>query len=219
MYFRNQSNEEILNTCRIRVDNSLSSRDIMAAVAKFNYDKEALERGKSLLEKATELHRRQIREYNEQFAATRQYNKVFERAHEQYMDYVKIARITFKNDADTYHRLGLFGERSRKFVNWLPQVRRFYREALEDAQILEALRQWNITRKDLESGLVLMEETVEAHDAQVRESGEAQQATQDRDAAIDALYEWTDDYQTIAEIALKNKPQLLEKLGIVVKSK
>tara|TARA_R110002050_G_scaffold89774_1_gene188980 strand:- start:37267 stop:37446 length:180 start_codon:yes stop_codon:yes gene_type:complete len=47
-----------------------------------------------------------------------------------------------------------------------------------------------------------------------KESGEAQQATDDRERAMDEIDEWMSLYYTIAKIALANKPQLLEKLGV-----
>ena len=41
--------------------------------------------------------------------------------------------------------------------------------------------------------------------------GAAQQATRERDLALDA---WRAQYVKIARVALRNKPQLLEKLGL-----
>ena len=48
-----------------------------------------------------------------------------------------------------------------------------------------------------------------------KREGEAQQATKDRVAAMDALDEWMSDFVAIACIALEEIPQFLEKLGIL----
>ena len=52
----------------------------------------------------------------------------------------------------------------------------------------------------------------------LREKGDAQQATLIRDNKIDVLSEWVRDYETIAKIALMDQPQLLEKLGMIIKN-
>jgi len=43
--------------------------------------------------------------------------------------------------------------------------------------------------------------------------GSKQQATQDQAAALAALNEWVAQYLRIARVALRNKQQLLEKIG------
>jgi len=218
MYFGDLPDEGKLETCRVRIDNSLSSPEILERVAEYGYTKEKLLQGQALVEQATALYQQQDGEYDDQKAATRAYKARFQEAHNQYMRFVKVARVAFEEDIDTYQRLGLFGERSLLFDVWLPQVRKFYDQALQDPDILAALGQWNITQKRLEDGVALVEEAVRAHDAQIKETGEAQQSTQEKDAAIDAAYRWTNTYQKIAAIALEETPQLLEKIGILVRS-
>ena len=53
---------------------------------------------------------------------------------------------------------------------------------------------------------------------QEKEKGEAQAATQKRDAALDAMQDWLSDYLAIAKVALEEEPQLLEGLGMLQRS-
>ena len=50
---------------------------------------------------------------------------------------------------------------------------------------------------------------------QEKEKGQAQAATQKRDAALDDLQDWLSDYLAIAKVALEDNPQLLEGLGVL----
>ncbi|MBR8536871.1 hypothetical protein KDU71_14950 [Carboxylicivirga sediminis] len=52
----------------------------------------------------------------------------------------------------------------------------------------------------------------------VREMAESQAATQTKNDAIITLKDWMDDFYSIAKVALYNQPQLLEALGIFVRS-
>ena len=80
-----------------------------------------------------------------------------------------------------------------------------------------ALAEYNITEEQLKNGLIHIEMVENYADVIMREKGDVQNATKERDAKLEELSEWINDYELIAKIALKAQPQLLKKLGIVVK--
>ena len=52
----------------------------------------------------------------------------------------------------------------------------------------------------------------------LREKGESQDATKLKDAPFIELEDWMREFYTVAKIALKDNPQLLESLGKFVRS-
>ena len=54
--------------------------------------------------------------------------------------------------------------------------------------------------------------------AQEAAKGAAQQATQDQEAALAAMNDWTAQYLKIAKVALRFKKQALEKIGVTART-
>ena len=95
------------------------------------------------------------------------------------------------------------------------QVKAFYANALASDTVLAALSQYGITAEKLTTMQEQVDEVERAFNRQLREKGEAQAATQQRDEAFEALQDWMGDFITIARIAQESEPQYLEMLGVV----
>jgi len=81
--------------------------------------------------------------------------------------------------------------------------------------VTTALGGFGITQEKLEAGQQLVNDVEEKMNVQLKEKGEAQNATQERDEAFEELQDWMGDFIAIARIALDDKSQYLEVLGIV----
>lgn len=204
-----------LLAAQVAIDNALSDDKVKALLAVYGYDETRLNAGKSLLNTTNQLQQAQQKEYGDQFEATDQLNQTWKKADSDYMKFVKVARIAFKTDYAVHKKLDLGGTRKRTLSGWLGQAKQFYLNALADTAVLEMMTMFGITQEKLELGKSLLEHTEAANAAQKKEMGEAQQTTLERDKAVDLLDEWISDFIAIARIALEEKPQLLEKLGII----
>jgi hypothetical protein len=79
---------------------------------------------------------------------------------------------------------------------------------------LEKLAHFKVTREHLKQGLTMVEQVAALKALQEREKTAAQNATKDRDAAVDTLSEWLTPFRAVARIALAHIPQHLETLQL-----
>ncbi len=204
-----------LLAAQVAIDNALKEDEVKTLLTELGYDDIRLNEGKTLLNTANSLQQKQQKEYGDQFEATGTLNEAWEKADKEYMRFVKVARVALKSEYALYRKLGLNGVRKKTLSGWFAQAKQFYLNALADADVMEKMSVYGMTQIKLEAGKTLLEELETANAVQEKEKGEAQQATLERDNAIDQLEEWLSDFIAIGRIALEEKPQLLEKLGVV----
>lgn len=210
--------EELLYQSGLRINNSLGDSKILDAVSPMGYPEEKLNEGAALLAEAVTKVETQKREYGEVDEAYDRFGNEREAAHRMYMDTVNICRVAFKDDVKAATTLELNGRRARTISGWLKQTRSFYRALLDNDDWKAALAVYGQTEEKLTANLAAVEQVARASETVRKEMGDAQNATAERDMKLEELADWVNDYEVIARIALADKPQLLEKIGIVVKS-
>lgn len=209
--------DEILFQSGLRINNSQSDPKVLNAVSPMGYTETKLNTGATLLNEATVLVETQKREYGEVDAAQVAYETERKMAHGNYMDMLAICKIALKKDVKAISTLDLTGRRASTLSGWLKQTQGFYRALLANDAWKAALAEFGQTEEKLMAQLAAVEGVATASETKKKEMGDAQNATQERDEKIEELIEWVNDYEVIARIALADKPQLLEKLGIVMK--
>jgi len=206
---------ERLLAAQVAIGNALTNTQIQDYLAEYGRDLIYLQTGQTLYQAALDADLQQKAEYGDQYAATDELNRLWKEANQTYMRYLKVARVAFKDDRGVAAELGLDGRRKQTLSGWIVQARQFYSNALANAAILSKLAEFSITQEKLLAGQSQVGAVEVANQAQEKERGEAQNATQLRDAAMEALDEWMSDFVAIARVALEAEPQLLEILGIV----
>jgi hypothetical protein len=89
---------------------------------------------------------------------------------------------------------------------------------LKSAEISAMLAGYGYDEKRLVRERAVIAAFEQACQAQVAAMGAAQQATRDQKAALTAQTRWLAQYLKIAKVALRDKPQLYEKLGGAARS-
>lgn len=212
---RNQSIDSKLLFAQNAINNALAIKEISSPLALFGYNQQRLKEGEKLYTKASELQIKQVKEYGEQYEASNVLHLTRAMANKTYMVHVKIARVALRNNPETNASLQLTGNRKDSLSGWLKQAKAFYTNALNTPKVITALAKFGIDKKQLEAGSALVSDLENSFNAQLKEKGEAQIATQERDEALDDMQDWMSDFIAIARIALASEPQLLEMLGIV----
>ncbi len=211
--------DQFLLASRVMIENSLQDEQLKQALATYGYTEEKLNQGKELYEKAETFHNARKKEYGEQIAATAELDTVWDQVEKQYMKTLKIARVALKDNVKAYESTMLFGDRKRSLSGWLEQTRAFYSNIMADSHFLTALSVYGYTQEKLEQEAAQIDQVIAKHLVQKKEIGEAQEATEVRDKALDNLAKWISDFRAVAKVVLEDNPQQLEKLGILARTK
>ncbi len=199
----------------LAITNSINTAEILTAVTPFGYDLPRLQAADALYDEVVKLDEMQSMEYGEQYEATAVMHNAWEEAKTVYMDTLKIARIAFRGNNKARTGLGLSGDRKQSISGWLKQASKFYNNMLRNPDFIAAMTPFSYDQAKLEAGAALVQAVDEANDLQEQERGDAQDATQARDAKMDELDQWLADYKVVAHVALGETSQQLEKLGWV----
>jgi hypothetical protein len=209
--------DELFTRAQVTLDMARQTPEILARLSIYGYDEAHLQQGLTLLETARSLHATQKRQYGEQYAATEALMQAWRTADERYLAHRRLARLALRQDPQRQHALGLDQPKKGSFSGWLGQALVFYTNTLGDPEVINALARFNVTQADLEQGQALVQQVADLNSVQEREKYEAQAATRERDAALDALGVWLAELREVARIALADVPQQLEALqfGVV----
>lgn len=129
---------------------------------------------------------------------------------------VASARLAFKNDQEILEILGLTGKRDQTFGGWAAFGTRFFEKSLALPEIQTGLAKYDVPLELLQTGSQEMIDAVEADKRKRSKKADAEDATAYKNKLYRKLRQWMKDFYRVVEIAFREKPQLKEKVGIVV---
>jgi hypothetical protein len=215
---RTQSEAAILEQYRVALENVEKQPQIAAIMTEFGYGPETVAEGKTMLAATRQSYETNKTEDDETSEAYKLFDTKKEELSEIYSTDRKKAKVVFRNEPLTLERLGISGTTPRAYVRWLETVKTFYSEALVDETIKNKLARLQVTPDGLNAANALIGELESARAGYLLEKGESQEATKTKDAAFSQLDDWMRDFYDVARIALDENPQLLEALGLLVRS-
>lgn len=202
-----------LNAAQVAIQNTLADAEIQAAVAAYGYSLEKVKAGKSVYDQAVAVVNAQISAVGAQQEATASVETAKKAAYVAYQSLAKVARAVFVQDKAKLSRLGLTGAMPKATAGFLTAAYALFDNAMTP-ELQSLLANYGYDEARLQGERALIAAYDAANRQQEQAKGTAQQATRDQDAALKALDLWYNQYIKIARVALRDKKELLEKLGI-----
>lgn len=213
-----KSEGQMLQDAGIALANVETQPQVASLMAEVGYDADEIRVGKQLLQAAQQYFDSSKKENDETSGA----HVIFETKRKElsvvYNRHRKIAKVVFRSNPVIMSRLRIDGTIPQAYTNWLIDVKKFYAEATTDPAISAATSRLKLTPANFTSAAALIPPLEDARTNYIRESGESQQATKDKDAALAALDVWMKEFYAVAKIALEDHPQLLESIAKFVRS-
>ena len=198
------------------LENAMNYTEIQKKLATVSYDRKALLKGKALNERVKLLQTAKKDYYGSQATSTDTMLANLAETQQMHNEHLTLARLAFKNDRGMQIKLDITGPRKKTKDGWLSQAITFY-DRLDE--IAAGMARYGVSLETLQQTKAMVEALATTRQRQMLCRGEAQDATEKRDAALKAMDTWMSDFRAAARVALKDNPQWLEMLGIRVRSK
>lgn len=203
---------DALESFRLMLEKAESTPEISQAIAQHGYTMEKLKEGRELLKATREIYESDIREKDKYAIVSAGLSRKKEEIDQMYRIHRKKARMIARDDPEMSTGLAIEGPFPRLKIVWLQAVRKFYSEASKNSKYQEKLLRLNMTKEDFEMGLAHVKVLDDLLAKRTLHKGLSEQSTVDKKKALNELYLWKKDFYTIAKIALRDNPELLESL-------
>lgn len=197
---------------------NIAKNDILKSeLAEYGYDDAEISKGKALYDEASQKLDVNKTETAEEKMAYEVFDKLFEEVKKTYATDRKKVKIIFKDDERTLSALAVKGVASIRTTALLNDMDTLYKQLKNNAELITPLNRLKMDAAHIDAQLAKLAQVDKAYASYIKEKGESQQATKDKDKAFSELEKWVREFYAIAKIALEDKPQLLESVGKLVR--
>ncbi|MEP2023440.1 MAG: hypothetical protein ABJH98_07950 [Reichenbachiella sp.] len=206
-----------LESSRVLIFNSRDA-EVATLLDTMGIDTPYIGQGEALYHETMTLVNQQKKEYQEQSLAYDKFYVEKDAAEASFKRTLKLVKVLSRTDKDLQNRLGLQNGPAYAIEQWIEGAVDFYNRLLNEADFLTKLEKFKVTTDKLNAEKTAIDSLRDLRNQAAIEKGQAQEATRLRNEKLDELDDYTRELKAIAEIALEERPQLLEKLGVVVPS-
>jgi len=213
-----KSETALLEQWRVALKNALSQPEIKTRIEEFGYNIEKLQEGQTLWQNTKDIWDLNKKENLETKEASNNFKEQKQKLFKLYTSHRKKAKAKFKRKPETLVLLQLTGIQPNTYLSLLQTIKHFYTQINQNQEIANQLITYNIPQEEFTRANELIEQTEIARAEYLREDGESQDATKQKDTALTNLEHWMQDFYAMSSIALEKNEQLLEAIGLFRKS-
>jgi len=207
-----------MESWRLLIWNAADDTQIQPRLETYGYTAEKFNEGKNLWQQTDEAGKQQAKEKNEQTAATDNFNEARQKAEDDLKRAKKIGRVAFDGNKQAFSALTLDELNILRFEDWLNDAEKFYNNLLGNQQWSDTIQSYGYTTEQLNAQQQQVESLKVLQQTRQREMGEAQQATKTKWERFNQLKTWCNHLTELARIEFEDDAQLLEKMGILIRS-
>lgn len=160
----------------------------------------------------------QKKEYQEERVAFDRFYTEKDEVENRFSETRTLVKALSKKDKNLQSRLKFTYLGSLSMEDWIRTGIDFYNSLLREPEFLTVLANFNVTVDQLNAEKLALENLAVLRNRALEEEGQAQEATRLRNEKLKELEEYCDLLKTVASLALANRPQLMESLGVLVRS-
>jgi len=212
------SESKFLERSRIALTNAESHAEIKPLLSDYGMDSTKIAEGWTIYNNTKNIWELNQKEDSETKIASNAYKQSYETLQSLFKRHRDQTLIFFKKQPDVLIRLGVTGRFPVKYNEFFDKTKQFYQTIQDNSDIQTKLQLIKITPEIVTDCLSKHQDLLLQRADYDKESGESQETTVSKNSSLLELKEWMEDFDAIARIALYDKPQLLEVLGIFVRS-
>ncbi|BAX81017.1 hypothetical protein [Labilibaculum antarcticum] len=212
------SESKFFERVRIALTNAESHSEIRAALIEYGVNETFIAEGWQVFNRAKETWERNKMEVSETRLSSNTYHNAYTELEMKFKRHRDLSLILCKRDPDMQILLGLKGRFPVAYNKFFDNVKLYYTSIITIPEVQTKMGVIKITPEVATSQLTELDHLLTLRADYDKEKGESQDATVSKNAGLHELSEWMDNFDILAEIALYDKPQRLEVLGLLVRS-
>lgn len=191
---------------------------ISQQILTIGYDEIRLNEGLAQQQTANDSRQQLITAKNKAKSLGTELKKIFKEKSRIFVDHRRLLKSSFIRKIEIKEKIGLYGTTRQNVPGFIIQARNHYNSLITEVDILSEVAKFNITAETLAENLTGIDQLEEAHRKFMDADKAVEDATDVFEKEYGKLIDWIREFQDACRIVLKDRIQLLEKVGVMVRS-